>query len=123
MGQCLEGAGQVIDIYISIVRHISKYSVSASVCQLWTWASPIVLVPLITDTHDMKAHLFAYGTLEIPAVMYAVTGQHHRSNLLILITPDGDIQKFAPHLRDNCITLVRTVETDQSNAILYFKND
>lgn len=25
----------------------------------------------------MKAHLFAYGTLEIPAVMYAVTGHHY----------------------------------------------
>ncbi len=25
----------------------------------------------------MKSHLFAYGTLEIPAVMYAVTGQHY----------------------------------------------
>lgn len=25
----------------------------------------------------MKAHLFAYGTLEIPAVMHAVTGHHY----------------------------------------------
>lgn len=25
----------------------------------------------------MKSHLFAYGTLEIPAIMYAVTGQHY----------------------------------------------
>ena len=84
MGQCLEGAGHVIDIYISIVRHISKYSVSASVCQLWTWAPPIVLVAVITDTHDMKSHLFAYGTLEIPAVMYAVTGQHHPAEAAVL---------------------------------------
>ena len=84
MGQCLEGAGQVIDIYISIFRHISKYRVSASVCQLWTWVSPIVLVPVITDTPDMKTHLFAYGTLEIPAVMYAVTGQHHPAEAAVL---------------------------------------
>jgi len=52
-----------------------------------------------------------------------VTGQHHRSNLLILVTSDGDIQKFARHFRSNCIALVRTVETDQSNPTLYFKND
>ena len=84
MGQCLEGAGQVIDIYISIFRHKSKYRVSASVCQLWTWVSPIVLVPVITDTPDMKTHLFAYGTLEIPAVMYAVTGQHHPAEAAVL---------------------------------------
>lgn len=84
MGQCLECAGQVIDVYISIVRHISKYSLSASVCQLWPWAPPIVLVPVITDTLDMKSHLFAYGTLEIPAVMYAVTGQHHPVEAAVL---------------------------------------
>jgi len=46
--------------------------------------SPIVLVPVITDTSGMKTHLFAYGTLEIPAVMYAVTGQHHPAEAAVL---------------------------------------
>jgi gamma-glutamylcyclotransferase (GGCT)/AIG2-like uncharacterized protein YtfP len=32
----------------------------------------------------MKAHLFAYGTLEIPAVMFAVTGQHYRGEAAVL---------------------------------------
>jgi gamma-glutamylcyclotransferase (GGCT)/AIG2-like uncharacterized protein YtfP len=44
----------------------------------------IVLVTVITDTLGMKSHLFAYGTLEIPAVMYAVTGQHYPPETAIL---------------------------------------
>jgi gamma-glutamylcyclotransferase (GGCT)/AIG2-like uncharacterized protein YtfP len=43
-----------------------------------------VLVVVITDTLGMKAHLFAYGTLEIPAVMYAVTGQQHPAEAAVL---------------------------------------
>jgi gamma-glutamylcyclotransferase (GGCT)/AIG2-like uncharacterized protein YtfP len=43
-----------------------------------------VLVAVITDTLGMKTHLFAYGTLEIPAVMYAVTGQHHPAKAAVL---------------------------------------
>ena len=32
----------------------------------------------------MKSHLFAYGTLEIPAVMSAVTGQHYPGEAALL---------------------------------------
>jgi len=44
----------------------------------------IVLLALITDTLVMKTHLFAYGTLEIPAVMYAVTGRHFPPEAAVL---------------------------------------
>lgn len=32
----------------------------------------------------MKSHLFAYGTLEVPAVMYAVTGHHYPAEAAVL---------------------------------------
>ncbi len=32
----------------------------------------------------MKAHLFAYGTLEIPTVMTAVTGRHYPAEVAVL---------------------------------------
>lgn len=44
----------------------------------------IELPAVITDTLIMKSHLFAYGTLEIPAVMYAVTGQHYPAEAAML---------------------------------------
>lgn len=44
----------------------------------------IVFVAVFTDTLGMKAHLFAYGTLEIPAVMSAVTGQHYPAEAAML---------------------------------------
>jgi len=84
MGQGLEGTGQLVHIYISIVRHISNYSVSIPVCQLRVRVLRIVLSAVITDTLVMKSHLFAYGTLEIPAVMYAVTGQHCPAGVAVL---------------------------------------
>jgi hypothetical protein len=65
-----------------------------------------------------KSLKIATGAKHLP-----VTRQHHRADFSIFITAGSGIKKFPRHLRDKRITFIGTVETDQPNAVIYFKGD